>query len=336
MDGTVTVTGAPRARVRFAVGLVAGLALPLLAGEAYVRFQPPEDLEPYLGDQSSRSGIYRPDPRLRVDYRSIDDYVPYDTPRLADITWPDPSQPVWLFFGNSFARGMSAAVRAALPSHRVLFFREAKDEFHLRVAQARLLLENGLRADRMFFTLIPIEFARYVLRPLPWVYVNSHGSISQRFRMPGWPLDQLLTHSWLARVAWIRTKLHHADPTFRMSRITEIVPQTVLDDFKVMFGILAEVSRKHSVPTTIVLLPDRRQILGRSDFTLQNKLIELAKGAGLDVFDPRNALLAYGDKRAMYVPDWHYSPLGDRLLLDALSAHLKQPIQAAPRRDKSP
>jgi hypothetical protein len=36
LDGTVTVTGGPRGRVGFAVGLVAGLALPILAGNSPV------------------------------------------------------------------------------------------------------------------------------------------------------------------------------------------------------------------------------------------------------------------------------------------------------------
>ena len=336
MDGTVTAAGERRGWVRFAVGLVAGLMLPILAGEAYVRLQPPEDLEPYLGDQSPRSGTYRPDPRLRVDYRSIDEYVPREVPRLPDLKPLNTKEPTWLFFGNSFAGNLSASVHEALPSHRIMHFREMKDEFHMRVAQARLLLDNGLRPDRMFFTLIPIEFARYAVRPLSWVYVNRQGAISFRFRMPVWPLDYLLNHSWLARIAWIRTKLHLANPTFRMSGIIDSVPQSVLDDFEVMFGVLGELSKKYGVPTTVILLPDRRQILGRSDFVLQTKISKLVTAAGLDVFDPRDAFLGHPDRRAIYIPDWHYSPIGDRVLLAALSRHLKQPIQMHPPRDSTP
>jgi hypothetical protein len=303
---------------------VIGLLLPLAAGEAYVRFLPPADLKPYLGDSYSRSGVYRADPLLRVDYRSANDLVPSDgTPRLADLK-PLNTERTWLFFGVSFAGGMARWAGQSLPSHRVLFFREIGDEFHMRVAQARLLLENGLRPERMFFPVIPIEFARYVLRPLSWVDVNRHGAITYRVRMPGWPLDALLEHSWLARVAWIRSKLHLASPTYRLSRITEAVPQTVLDDFDLMLGALGELSRKHQIPVTIVLLPDRRQILGSSNFELQNKMSTLAKKAGLDVFDPRAVFLDYPDKRAMYLPDWHYTSLGQGLLFDALMAHLRQ------------
>ena len=84
---------------------------------------------------------------------------------------------------------------------------------------------------------------------------------------------------------------------------------------------------------TIVLLPDRRQILDQSSsFSLQENLAAIVRRARLDVFDPRDAFLAHADKRAMYLPDWHYSPVGDRILLDALLAHLKKPDVATAMR----
>ena len=324
MDGAVAIARSRTGRLRLAAGIVIGILLPLAAGEAYVRLLPPADLKPYLGDSYARSGVYRPDPLLRVDYRSADDFVPSDgTPRLRDLT-PLNVDRTWLFFGVSFAGGMSRWAGESLPSHRVLFFREIGDEFHMRVAQARLLLENGLRPERMFFPLIPVEFARYVLRPLSWVDVNRYGAITYRVRMPGWPLDALLAHSWLARVACVRSKLHLASPTYRLSRITESVPQTVVDDFELMLSALADLSRKYRVPVTIVLLPDRRQILGSSNFELQSKMSALARKVGLDVFDPKAVFLDYPDKRAMYLPDWHYTSLGQGRLFDALMVHLRQ------------
>ena len=91
-----------------------------------------------------------------------------------------------------------------------------------------------------------------------------------------------------------------------------------------MLGALAELSRKHQVPVTIVLLPDRRQILGNSNFELQKKISGLARKAGLDVLDPRAVFLDYPDKRAMYLPDWHYTSLGQGLLFEGLMAHLRR------------
>lgn len=312
----------PSRRAWLVAGVALGLIVPLLAAEAFLRLRPPEDLIPYLGDELSQSGIYKPDPVLRVDYKSIDDYIPYETPPLRELEPLNSEQPTWLFFGNSFARGLSASVRPRLTTHRVLFFREAKDELHMRVAQFRLLLENGLKAERAFFTLIPIEAARYAVRPLDWVYVTRDGAISSKISHPGEPLDTLLERSWLARTAWVRSRLHLADPTFRMSSISETVPASVVEDFRTMFNALGEVSRQYRVPVTVVLLPDRRQILGDSSFALQNRLAELVRAAGLDAFDPAAAFLAAPDKRALYLPDWHYTGVGDKVLLDRLLAHL--------------
>ena len=80
MNGAIAIAGSRTGRFRLVVGIVIGLLLPLVAGEAYVRLLPPADLKPYLGDSYSRSGIYRTDPVLRVDYRSPDDFVPTQDP----------------------------------------------------------------------------------------------------------------------------------------------------------------------------------------------------------------------------------------------------------------
>jgi hypothetical protein len=329
MAGELTASAKPNgARLRLVAGILAGLLLPLFAAEYYVRLKPPHDLEPYLGD-FGKAGIYRPDPILRVDYRSIDDYTPFEAPRLADLKPLNTEQPTWLFFGNSFAGGLSGSARAQLRSHRVLFFREVKDELHMRIAQLRLLLENGLKPERVFFTIIPIEVARYVIRPLDWVYVNRQGAISSKYNSPGEPINTVLEQSWLARLAWVRSKLHLADPTYRMSRITESVPATAIEDFRTLFNALGEVSRKHGVPVTVVTLPDRRQILGESSFALQEQLSALIKSARLDKFDPSEVFLAYSDKRAIFLPDWHYTPIGSKLLLEALLKHLARPESVA-------
>jgi hypothetical protein len=322
-------------RLRFAVGVLAGFILPLLMAEFFVRLRPPEDLRIYLGDEFHRSGIYQSDPVLRASYRSIAEYQPYEAPKLEDIKPLNSEEPTWLFFGNSFARGLSASVRARLKTHRVLFFREPKDELHLRVGQLRLLLENGLKPDHVFFTLIPSEVSQYVLRPLDWVYVNRHGALCTKFSRPGEPLNTLLDRSWLARLAWVRSRLHNAEPLFRPSLITEGVPTGTAEDFRIMFDAIGELSRKHQIPVTVLLLPERRQIFGGSSYALQATMSSLVNSAGLDSFAPRETFLSYPDKRAIYLPDWHYSPIGDDLLLDALMAHLKHPGPTAARRSPS-
>ena len=75
----------------------------------------------------------------------------------------------------------------------------------------------------------------------------------------------------------------------------------------------------------MVIFPDRRQILSNNPkFTMQKTIIELGTEAGLDVFDPSPLLLRYPDKKALYVPDWHYTELGNRMILADLLKHLEQ------------
>ncbi len=312
--------------LRFVAGVLVGCILPLLVAEFSIRLRPPDDIKVYLGDKSGLTGIYQPDPVLGATYRSLDVYQPAEAPKLADLQPLNTSEPTWIFFGNSFARGLSASARVRYKdTRRILFFREIKDELHLRVSQFRLLLENGLKPERAFFTLIPSETSQYVLRPLGWVEVNKDGAVGTKFNRPGEPLNTLLDHSALVRLAWVRSRLRHADPMFSPRSITEGVPEAAAKDFKVMFNAIGGLSRKYGVPVTIVILPERRQILGSSTYALQAALAPLARDAGLDAFDPHEAFLAHSDKRSMYLPDWHYSPIGDDILLDALEAHLKDP-----------
>lgn len=317
-------TPAKSGRLRFVFGVLLGCLLPLFVAEFGIRLRPPTDIQLYLGDQSPLEGHYKPDPVLRVDYRSIDDYKPVEAPKFADLKPLNTEQPTWLFFGNSFARGLSASVRPRLPNHRILFFRELKDELHMRVAEFRMLLANGLKPDHAFFTLIPSEVAQYAQRPLAWVGVGPKGGMTSSFNRPGEPLNSLLDQSWLVRLAWVRSRLRHADPFFSPRSITEGIPESTVRDLQTLYHALGELSRQYKVPVTVVILPERRQILGTSNYAMQATLISIVKTAGLDPFDPRAVFMAYPEKRSMYLPDWHYSPVGDKLLLDALLEHLKK------------
>jgi len=324
MNASDAIKADSKDRFRFVIGVMIGLFVPLVFGEAYTRLRPPADIQEYLGDDSPLKGIYRPDAVLGADYRSINDYRPAESPPFAEIR-PLNVPHTWLFFGNSFARGMSETARDELPSQRILFFRESKDRLHLRIAQARMLLENGLKPEHIIFTLIAGEIAAYAKLPLSSVYVNRGGAITYRVRMPPAPWNQVLIHGRLALMAWVRSGLYQANPGFRPWHITETVPEIAVADFRRLFGVLGELSRKHGIPVTVIIFPDRRQILSNnSKFTMQKTIIELGKGAGLDVFDPSPLLLRYPDKKALYVPDWHYTELGNRMILADLLKHLEQ------------
>jgi hypothetical protein len=325
MSVTETIAIPVRRPYIFALGLLAGFLAPLVFGEVYVRLRPPPDLQEYLGEESPLSGIYLPDPKLIVRYASLADYKPSHAARFTEVQPFNSPEPTWLFFGNSFAYGLSLAAKLKLPSERIFYLQERKDRLHQRVAQARLLLENGLRPERIIFTLIPLEIAKYVKTPLSSININQRGALVTKVRMPGEPLNTLLANSRLALIGWVRSGLHHQNPTFQLSKITETVPENVKNDFQTMFQAMGELSRRFNVPVTVIVMPDRRQILfQKSAFAMQRTLMELCKQAGIDGFEPSAEFLSYSDRRALFLPDWHHTPLGNGIIMDALLAHFKK------------
>jgi hypothetical protein len=139
----------------------------------------------------------------------------------------------------------------------------------------------------------------------------------------------VLEHSRLALLGWTSSgRLSHSRYALRTRNITESVPPGVAEDFRVMFGELGRLARRHGVPITVVLLPDRRQVFSPSKFTLQKTLLTLLREAGVDALDVAPVFLAQPDKRALYLPDWHYTDLGNRVVIDALRAQPAQPPQA--------
>lgn len=131
----------------------------------------------------------------------------------------------------------------------------------------------------------------------------------------------------------MRARRHNALPNFRLSTITENVPGTVREDFRIMFGELGRLQREKGVPVTVVMLPDRRQVLNDgSNYALQKTMKSLAAEAGIDIYDPVELLRAQPDRRALYIPDWHYTARGYGLVVDGLNAHLKNKSPAFERR----
>ena len=59
-------------------------------------------------------------------------------------------------------------------------------------------------------------------------------------------------------------------------------------------------------------------------FGFQDTLTPLFRGLGLDVCDVRGPLLAYGDKKALFIPDKHFSKQGNQLLLAEILRHLRE------------
>lgn len=314
-----------RVRVRFAVGLVLGLAVPFLLGELLVRHWPPADLHDYLGEDSPKAGIYRADPVLGADYRSVEQFRQTYAKRL-DALGPLPTPlPGWALFGSSFVQApgmLGDTAQAAFPRAR-MFYLARNEPLHLRVAQARLLLASGLRPQRILFVMVVLDAVPYATRPLSAIEVNARGAVTSRIRPPPPPFDRLVASSRLALLAWVRSGRSVWNPGFKPNYLMERVPPGLSDDLGRMLGELGERSRDASVPVTLVLIPNREQIFGRGGFAIQDELIRLGARAGLDVYDARAVFQGEADKRSLFVPDWHFSPRGNQLLLSGVLAHLR-------------
>jgi hypothetical protein len=305
-------------------GVVAGFVLPLALGEAFMHLRPPQNVRQFLDGDPALRGAYKSDPVLRMNYRSPDLYQPAEAPKLSEIP-KTTGKPTWIFFGVSFGWGTYDAAQKLMPSHRMLFFREINDRLHMRVQQARMILDYGIQSEHLVFVLIPLEIARYTETPLSYFSINDDGRIVYSVRMPPKPFDLIVKNSRLALVGWVRARRHNALPNFRLSTITENVPETVRNDFRLMFGELGKLQREKRVPVTVVVLPDRRQVLyDGSNYVMQKALTALAKEAGIDIYDPVELLRAQPDRWALFVPDWHYTDLGYGLVAKGLRDHIEQ------------
>jgi hypothetical protein len=308
-------------------GALAALAFLGCLGEAYVRLFPPRDCLTFLGEASPLRGPFAPDAEFGVGYRSWQAFRD-DNPRLQTYLPFDSSadaRPIWAFFGNSFAQapGMLAdTARARLPEHRV-FNLGRNEHLCVRLAQVRLLLENGLKPERIFVVLMPLDAAVLGLDPLASLHVTARGALTYRPCPPDGPACWLVEHSALARTAWFRTGRQHARPDFRAAQLNQGVEPGLLADLDRVFGALALAAVEHHTPVTVLLIPNHEQITGGAPFGFQDAMTTLLPRQGIDVCDPRAAFLDRPDKPDLFIPDKHFSPLGNRLLMAELLRHLE-------------
>lgn len=315
--------GAYRKAVSCGLGMCAAFATVLALGEGYARLRLPSDIRQHLGGHLSNNNIYKPDPVLGADYRSYEDFHAENIQRLTDLGSLDSPLPTWLFFGNSFVQGpgmLADTARRVRPDMRV--FNLGKNiDLNLRVAQARLLLRAGLRPLRIFFILLPHDLWSIGRHPLSFIEVTSEGAITTRIRWPdsAWGF---IAASRLVTIAWIRSGRATLDPSFDGRLVAEVPSPRVKADLSDMLGVLAELFRQFGVPTTVVAVPNREQIFGKSGFGFQETLKELCELKGLDYFDARHPLIDATDKGALFESDWHFSARGNALLLEGLLEHV--------------
>ena len=328
MSGAQTMTTGGKADWRsapFIGSLIAALLAVLLIGEAAARIALPKDIRLALGADRGRPPIYKPDPQIGVDFRSFEDFSRHVGISLSRLGPLDMPKRTWLMFGNSFVQGrghLADTAQNALPDIRIFALRR-QTELPLRAAEARLLLANGLRPERIFFVMFPIDTPQIGRRPLSFIDVHPDGSMATRVRWPDEPWTPLVKNSRLATIAWIRSGRSAGDPSFDFRRVSGVPSPRVQDDLSRILDHLGETSRRFNVPVTIVAVPDRGQILGQSGFGFQDTLAQLSRRAGLDFLDVRKPFVEATDKLTLFVPDWHFNERGNKLFLQALLDYMK-------------
>ncbi len=315
-----------RARIaRFAAGLLVSVVAVLLIGEAVARLAMPKDIRDQLDPDAKQPRAYRPDPQIGADFRSYDDFRKLNAPILERLGPLDSSKPTWLLFGNSFVQGpghLADTAERALPDTRIFALRRFV-ELPLRAAEARQLLAHGLRPERIFFVMLPIDTVQIGKRPLSFIDVRPDGAFANRMRWPEQPWTSVVTGSRLATIAWIRSGRAAGDPSFNLRRVADAPSQRVQDDLSRILDHLAETSRRYKVPVTVVALPNRDQVFGRTGYGFQDTLAQLAQRAGLDFLDVRRPFADASDKLSLFVPDWHFTERGNALLVRELAEHDK-------------
>jgi hypothetical protein len=217
---------------------------------------------------------------------------------------------------------MLADTTTTLVPQRITFALRKNEPFPVRLAQAHFLLDAGLKPERVFVVMIPLDVNTFAYYGLDQHRATAGGALVYEPRLP--PVGGgVVRHSRLALKGWMRTTLHLNRPFFPAAALHDRVDPAVRADVRTVFGHLAGAAARHSVPITLVLLPDYEQVCRGAGFAVQDTVAEDARSLGLDVCDVRAAFLARADKPALFIPDKHFSETGNRLLLSAVLDHLK-------------
>jgi hypothetical protein len=210
----------------------------------------------------------------------------------------------------------------ALVPQRITFNLGKNEPVPVRFAQAEFLLDNGLKPERVFVVVIPLDVAVFVEYGLDQLGTTPGGAIVYEPRPPAVGAG-LVRHSRLALKGWTRTNLHLNRPFYPPRALHDRVDPVVRADVRALFGHLAAAAGRHGVPVTMVPLPDYEQVMRGAGRAVQEALAEDARAVGFDVCDPCDAFRAWPDRAALFVPDKHFSPTGNRLLLATILEHLK-------------
>jgi len=128
-----------------------------------------------------------------------------------------------------------------------------------------------------------LDIDSFGAKPLRTIIVNRNGAITYRAADPPVPFDVLAQQSRLALLGWIRSGDRTAEPGYRRGRVLKTIYSGIRADLTAVSGVLGELSKRYSVPITVVLIPNREQLLKTADYRLQDEVAEIARNSGLDV-----------------------------------------------------
>lgn len=318
----------------FLLGFVVALAGLLGPAEIFLRQFPPSDIEAFLGESSSLSGPWKTHEAFGVTYADLDRFAFEYRPRWGQTLQAcTSSKPVWALFGNSFIhmKGMLADTLREQISDRVIFNLGRNELINVRLAQIELLLEQGLRPERIIIELMPVDLVQLGEQPLGSIHVTSQGGWTYRPRLPNGIPESVFSSSRLALTAWLRTGRHVGNPAFDRHKLYEGVDPVLANDVRTMFAHLATVLQREGTPTTILLIPAYHQIAAGAPYTFQDTLGPLFAELGFDVLDPRSAFHV-SDPESLFLPDLHFNEKGNAILARELLQHigyLSQPRMAS-------
>ncbi len=153
--------------------------------------------------------------------------------------------------------------------------------------------------------------------------MTAKGALTFQPRLPAGPLGALIRCSDLALAAWFRTGGHHSRPSFRSIQLNRSIPSDLRADLDRLFGGLGHLAAAHKTPVTVLLVPNYEQVTRGAPCGFQDDLTPILRGHGIDVCDVRETFRGYPDKPALFIPDKHFTALGNRLLLAELLRHLR-------------
>ncbi len=295
--------------------------------ELYLRWQPPEDLHPYLGNESPLTGIYKSDEDFAVTYKDWESLRSENAQKFDEykaVLLGKEKLPVWAFFGNSFvhAPGMLADQLRANVDHHKIFNLGKNVPVLLRFAQMKLFLQHGLKPERMFLSFLPVDSLVIGSFPLKTVHVTNKGALTYRPTIPAGPAGYLVSPSRLGFTAWVRSGGHVGNWNYSRKHRHRKIDPVFLADLRTMFGNLSRIAREHKVPVTVILIPEHNQVVRGRGFGFQDDVAKVLREVGIDAFDPRQVFLAHANPGTLYLPDKHLSFEGNQILMRELLAHL--------------